>query len=98
MQVKRCESVTLTPVPSAFDAAVCPFGAAGNLEDDYGTAVVIDQVDQAEVANAKPPKVRARELDDTRRARLDRQRQDRAAKAGGLTRWESPELALGSWS
>ena len=89
-------SVVLESGPSRSDAAVRAFGASRDLEDDDQPPRFINHVDDAELTDAQPPVLRPGQLGHTGGSRVDRQRKDRPAKAGGVTRWQPPELALGA--
>ena len=80
-------------LPLPLDPSVGPLGSPGHPEDD-DRAVVLDQVDDAEIADSEPPEVGGRELGHAGWMGVDGQRQDRPAQAGRLTRRESSELTL----
>lgn len=82
---------------SRIDPPICALGTSGDPEDDDQARGIIDHVDHAEIADTQPPELRPRELHRARRARLDRESENRAAQAGGIAWRKSAKLTLGGW-
>jgi hypothetical protein len=80
---------------SRLDSAIRTLGTSRDPEDDHETLGIVDHVDHPEIANAKAPEVRSRELQRTRRTRLDREGEDRASQSGGIAWRQASELTLG---
>src|SRR2546425_10455747 len=79
----------------AVSAAIRALRTSGHFEHHDHLRWVVDHVDNPEDAGAQPPEIGPGELHGTRRPRLDRQREDRATQARGLTRREATQLTLG---
>jgi hypothetical protein len=80
---------------SRLDPSVGAFGASRDPQDDHKARSVIDGVDDAEVADAQPPKLRSSDFQGARRSRFDSKGEDRAAQPGGVTGRKTPKLTLG---
>ena len=69
---------------SWFDAAIRSLRPARDLEDDHEAVGFVDEVDDPEVAEPKPPELGVGQLGGTCRVRVEGQCEDRGAKARGV--------------